>query len=379
MSNMDEQQRQRWRLILGRFAEPSLGGLNTQSGQRLDASLEFLYGREYAGRGVRGTGPEQAGEKGPGSLDPSQLQVPHWLSEVRRLFPKETVEILERDALQRYGLNELLTDAQTLSRLEPNHDLLRTLLTLRGQLRGEVLTVARGIVRHVSEELRRQLRSEMEPILCGRRTRQRSALGRDFDALGTLRRNLHLYDPEQRRVMVEKLLFFSRQRRRLPWTVILCVDQSGSMTDALIHSAIMAGILTALPALKVKLVVFDTQIVDLSEHLDDPLSTLLSVQLGGGTDIGKALRYCEQLIEQPARTVLLLVSDFCEGASVPVMLGTVKRLAEAHVTLLGLAALDEQAVPSYDRSMAQRLTDLGMPCAALTPRRLAEWLLARLS
>lgn len=256
------------------------------------------------------------------------------------------------------------------------------MLALRGHLQGDVLVMVRRIIRQVVEEIRKRLEPQVRQVLSGRLNRQRHspmAVARNFDALGTLRRNLKHYDVERQRLVVEKLFFFQRNSRRLPWDIILCVDQSGSMADSVIHSAVMAGILAGLPALRVKVVVFDTDVVDLSEHAGDPVETLMRVQLGGGTDIGKALRYCSQLLENPQRTVLVLVSDFYEGAPPNELLRTVKQLAEARVTLLGLAALDDQANPNYDRQMATNLAAYGMQIAAMSPQRLAHWLLKVIS
>lgn len=366
---------QRWRLVLGKYADNRLQdglagqGLGKQYG-RMDRTLDYLYGREYQGRGLRKDG---AG----GSLDPSQLTLVNWLGEVRELFPRDTAEVIEKHALDRYGLTELVTDPKTLERLEPNQQLLRTLLSLRGHLKGEVLNVARRIIRQVVEEIRRQLESEVRQALAGRLHRSRHspfAMAQNFDVLGTVRRNLKHFDRERQQLVIEQALFFERNSRRLPWDIILCVDQSGSMVDSVIHSAVMAGILSGLPAFRVKLVVFDTSIVDLSEHASDPVETLLSVQLGGGTDIAQAIRYCTQLVENPHRTILVLVSDFEEGAPAGELVRAVKKLAEARVKLLGLAALDGQAHPSYDKHMAERLAACGMEIAALTPQRLAQWL-----
>lgn len=368
----------RWRLVLGKYAEQRLGGsgsgLQGQAG-RMDRALDYLYGREYKGRGLRG-------EIAPGSLDPSQLTLVNWLNEVRELFPRDTVEVIEKHALDRYGLTELVTDPQTLERLEPNQQLLRTLLTLRGHLKGEVLHLARRIVKQVVDEIRRKLESEVRQALAGRLNRFRHspmAIAQNFDALGTVRKNLKHYDRQRRQIVIEQLRFFERNTRRLPWDIILCVDQSGSMADSVIHSAVMAGILAALPAFRVKIVVFDTNVVDLSEHADDPVETLMRVQLGGGTDIGKAVRYCTQLVENPHRTVLVLVTDFCEGAPPGELVRAVKKLAEARVKLLGLASLDVEANPVYDRAMAERLAACGMEIAALTPQRLAHWLVKVIS
>ncbi|MFJ3054433.1 VWA domain-containing protein [Herbaspirillum sp. NPDC087042] len=366
----------RWRLVLGKYADQGLqqGALSGHAA-RLDAALEFLYGREYLGRGLRG-------DTGPGSLDASQPTLVTWLGEVRELFPNDTVEVIEKHALDRYGLTELITDPKTLERLEPNQQLLRTLLTLRGHLKGEVLNVARRIIRQVVEELRAKLEPEVRMALAGRLNRFRHspmAMAQNFDVMGTIRRNLKHYDTQRQQIVIEQLRFFERNNRRLPWDIILCVDQSGSMADSVIHSAVMAGILAGLPAFRVKIVVFDTSVVDLSGHADDPVEMLMRVQLGGGTHIAQAVRYCGQLVENPHRTVFVLVSDFCEGAPPGELLREVAKLAEARVKTLGLAALDGQAHPSYDRQMAERLAACGMEIAALTPQRLAHWLVKVIS
>jgi Mg-chelatase subunit ChlD len=367
----------RWRLILGRFAEKNLPptALSARAA-RLERALDYLYAREYAGRGVR-----DKSERG-GSLDPSQLNIPQWLSEVRELFPHETVEIVQRHALDRYGMTELITDPHVLDKLTPNMELLKLVLTFRGLMKGEVINVARRIIREVVAELRRKLENEIRRTLWGRLNRFRHSpmkVAQNFDWRQTIRRNLKYYDPERQRLVAQQLYFFARVERRLPWAVILCIDQSGSMASSVIHSAVMAGILSALPSLRVHLVAFDTSIVDLTGYVDDPVEVLMSVQLGGGTDIGQALAYCEGLVTNPHRTVLILVSDFAEGASPARLLGTCGRLREAGVRLLGLAALDEAAHPAYDVHMAEQLAAQGMEIAALTPRRLAEWLTKALS
>jgi Mg-chelatase subunit ChlD len=362
----------RWRLVLGKYAEKQLSCSMSAQDLRRECALDYLYNREYRGRGVR-----EQGKKGPGSLDPSQLTVPGWLNEVRELFPKETIEVIEKHALDRYGMTELITDPEVLEKLEPNWELLKTILTFRRGMNEKVLGVARRIIREVVEEIKRKLEQEVRRSLWGRRNRfQRSPIkvAQNLDWRSTIHKNLKYYDRERKRLIVRDVRFFSRIERQLPWDLILCVDQSGSMAGSVIHSAIMAGILTQLQSLRVSLVVFDTSVVDLSDRVDDPIEILLSVQLGGGTDIGQALSYCGQLIRNPHRTILVLISDFCEGAPVERLLSASRQLKEAGVKLLGLASLDEVANPAYDIQMAERLAVTGMEIAALTPKRFAEWL-----
>lgn len=370
----------RWRLVLGRFAEDGLpGSLGGDGGyERMDRMLDYLYGREYAGRGVRATGGQPpGGGSRSGSLDPSQLSVPDWIREVRELFPQETCEVITRHALDRYGLTELVTDPETLRRLEPNYELLKALLTFRGLMKGEALELARRIIRDVVEDLRRRLATEVRQALWGRlnrRRRSRFKSASNLDVWRTIRANLRHYDSRRKRLVVQDVHFFSRVERHLPWHIIMAVDCSGSMLDSVIHSAVMAGIFKGLPSLRVRLVAFDTAVVDLTEAAGDPTEVLMSVQLGGGTDIGGALAYCASLVDQPTRTILVVVTDFCEGGSLAPMLATIKRLRGEGVRVLGLAALDQQAQPSYDRATAEACVEAGAEVAALTPRRLAEWL-----
>ena len=367
----------RWRLVLGKYARDQINpGLSVEQ-QRIENALDFLYSREYKGRGVR-----DAEDLGSGSLDPTQLTIPRWLSEVRELFPKETVAVIEKHALDRYNLTELVTDPEILRRLEPSFELVKILLTFRGHLEGEVLNEARRVIRSVIEEIKQRLMTEVHRAFSGRRNRFQHSnvkIAQNLDWRGTIRKNLKNFDTQRKQIAIEQVLFFSRIQRRLPWRIILCIDQSGSMASSVIYSAVMAGILNGLPLINVKLVVFDTSVVDLSGHIEDPVELLLSVQLGGGTNIGQAMQYCEQLVEDPHRTIVVLISDFCEGAPPRALLASCQRFREGGVRLLGLAALDETASPSYDVHMAEMLAAQGMDIAALTPKRFAEWLAKTIS
>ncbi len=368
-----EEAARRWRLVLGRYAASSLATELHGRGVRIDRALEFLYGREYEDRGMRAQ---------PGSLGPSQLTIPEWLDDVRELFPREVVEVVERHALHRYGLTELVTDPRTLEKLEPNTDLLKTLLSLRRQLAAPVLGAVRDVIRTVVDEIRARIESDVRRALSGRRNRLRHGLDRlrqNFDAQGTIRANLRNFDQARRRLVIERAKFFERNRRRVPWQIILCVDQSASMADSVIHSAVMAGIFSSLPSLRVSLVAFDTSVVDLTEHVSDPVEVLMGIQLGGGTDIAKAMRFCEGLVDVPARAVVVLISDFAEGGSPDALVQSCRRLREARARLLGLASLDRDAMPVHDHAIAQRLAEAGMEIASLTPKNLAAWLVTVIS
>ncbi|MBQ3302031.1 MAG: VWA domain-containing protein [Eggerthellaceae bacterium] len=367
-----EKHLRRWRVILGRYAsQPLVRAPFSGDDWKLDQTLEYLYGREYEGRGLaRPSG-------GGGSLDPSQLRAVEWLTRSRKMFPREVFERMQTQAIERYQLKELLSDPAVLRSLDPTPGLAKALLGMRGRLSGQMRDAVRETIQKTVDEITRKLRTDFTNALMGRRNRMRRSLiksAQNFDARATIRANLRHYDMGSRRLVIERPQFNARVKRHLPWDIILCVDQSGSMSDSVIYSAVIAGIMSSLPAVRVKLVVFDTSIVDLSHLAHDPVEVLLTVQLGGGTDIGSAVRYCEKLVGNPQRTVLALISDFEEGAAPAALLAAVKRLAEARVTLLGLAALDEATQPVYDRRIAQCLADRGMHVAALTPTHFAQWL-----
>lgn len=363
----------RWRLILGRYAaQPLSQAAFSPDDWRLDQALDGLYGREYEGRGLE-NGPPGRG----GSLDPSQLRAIDWLTRTRKLFPREVFERMQSQAIERYGMTELLNSPEVLRSLPPTPGLAKALLAMRGRLSAQMRDAVREVIRKTVDEITRKLKNDFVNALTGRRNRMRRSFlksAQNFDAPATIRANLKHYDRERRQLVIERPYFNARIKRNLPWDVVLCVDQSGSMMDSVIYSAVIAGIMSALPAVRVRLVVFDTSVVDLSHLAHDPVEVLLTVQLGGGTDIGRAVRYCETLITNPRRTVFTLISDFEEGAQPTALLAAIGRLAEARVTLLGLAALDDAANPVYDGQMAQRLASKGMHVAALTPTHFAQWL-----
>ena len=312
-----------------------------------------------------------------GGTEKSRLTAATWITKIRKLFPKETVEILERHALERYQLKELLTDREVLEKLEPNQELLKTILQLKHLMKGEALEAARRIVRKVAEEIAEKLRQDIRRSLLG--TLDRSSASpvksiRNLDMKKTIRKNLQHYDREQKRLMLEQVYFSSRTRKFSQWRVVIAVDESGSMLDSVIYSAVMAGIFAKLPMLDTRLVIFDTQVVDLSAHLDDPVETLMSIQLGGGTFIAGALRYCEPLIEDPYKTMVVLVSDLCEGGSLSGLLSVSRGIIESGAKLICLTALDMEANPVYDRRTAEQLADLGAYVGAMTPEALGDFM-----
>jgi Mg-chelatase subunit ChlD len=364
---------QRWRLVLGRPADELTGGagLGGAAAAR-DAALDWLYQRDgdLDRRGIRRGGDEA-----------SVLTTVDWLDDIHRLFPRETIERLERDAVERYEITDVVTDPAVLERIEPNATLLKAVLRTKHLMNPQVLALARRIVEAVVRRLVEQLATEVRQAFGGARSRTPSRRARvaDFDVRRTIRENLRHYQPDERRVLVERALFRSRTRRHLDrWQVVLVVDQSGSMAGSVIHSAVTAACLWGLPGVQTHLVAFDTAVVDLTADVDDPVELLMKVQLGGGTDIARAVDYAAQLIEQPRRAIVAVVTDFYEGGDPARLVRTVKGLVEQGTHVLGLAALDEDANPSFDRDLAQRLADVGAHVGAMTPGELAGFVAERI-
>ena len=371
-SDDKEKNGKRWRLILGHYADEALGKAAFDAHDlKVERTLDYLYRREYQRRGLKQEGGRH------GSLDQSQLTAVNWLNQARKLFPSSTFERMQSQAIERYEISHLFNDPQALQAMEPTPALAKALLSLRGRMNEETREAVRDIIRKVVDEILRTLRPTFTNALTGRRNRFRRspvASSQNFDWRATIAANLKHFDREKNRLVIETPHFNSRMQRHMPWDVILCVDQSASMSSSVMYAAVCASILAALPAVRVSLFVFDTQVVDLSHLAHDPVDVLMTVQLGGGTNIAKAMQYCEQQVQNPKRTIVTLISDFEEGGALNRLLSCVQRMHSQQITLLGLAALDDAAQPVYDTAIGQKLADRGMHVAALTPEHFAQWL-----
>ena len=366
------EQKIRWRLVLGTSAEQALGCPLEGRAAAQDQALAYLYDREYGrGRNVRRSDERR------GSLGESNLTVPDWINAVHSLFPRRTIERIEKDALERYQVQEMVTNPDLLSRAQPSMTLLKAVLHTKHLMNQEVLAIARTMVRRVIQDLMEKLARPVQSVFLGavdRRRRSSLRVARNFDARTTIRRNLSHYDPASQRLFIQTPHFYSRIRRQTDrWQIIILVDESGSMANSVIHAAVTASIFFGIKALRTHLCLFDTSVVDVTADCSDPVETIMKVQLGGGTDIGQALAYASQLVEQPRKTIVVLITDFFEGGPLQRLFATVKGLIEQGVTLLGLAALDEEAEPNYDRRVAEEIVALGGHVAAMTPGDLAEW------
>jgi hypothetical protein len=366
----------RWRALLGRERAEQhglaagLAGTDANADvaelERAGELLDFLFADKggKAGKGRRG-----------GSGPSDGLTVSSWVDQVRELFPHSAREVLEAELVRRRGLAELLQRPDVLERIEPTAELVKTLLTHRELLNEETRVLARKIIDQVVAELRERLKLQVEAALVGALRRDRHSprqVPRNLDIKTTVRRNLQHWDEARERLLVERLYFHAAEKKQRPWHIIIAVDQSGSMLDSAIYSAVMASIFAELPSMRTSLFLFDTRIADLSDQVGQPVDVLMKVQLGGGTDIAQAVAYAGTLVREPARSILVLITDFYEGGDPVALVRNVADLSEAGVRCVGLAALGYDARPQYDKPTANRCRKVGMDVLACTPERLAD-------
>ena len=367
---------QRWRLILGKTAEESLRGVRTLPGAILGGELAEIDGALDAIYAIEEEKPEEQGARSAG-LGASAPRLAKWLGDIRSYFPRDVVAVIQQDAIERKGLRQLLFEPETLGQVTPSVELVGTLMSLKGMIPERTKETARLVVRAVVDEIMRKLRSAIESSIRGALDRSRHSPLRSLPNLDwrrTIGANLRNYLPERRTVIPESLYFWARQHRRKEWNVIVCMDQSGSMAESVVYGAVMGAILASLPALETHVVVFDTEVVDLTEQCSDPVDLLFGVQLGGGTDINRAVAYCQGLVHDPRKTLFILITDLCEGGNGAELLRRLDDLAESGVRALTLLALSDSGVPSFNEAMAKGVRALGVPCFGCTPGLLPELL-----
>jgi hypothetical protein len=329
--------------------------------RRIDAALGALYDRGEPGTRTSGRA---------GGLGRSKPSVMRWLGDIRRYFPTPVVQVLQRDAVERLDLRQLLLEPELLGSVEPDIHLVTLLVELNRHLPDETRATARQVIAHVLADLERRLSDHTRQAVRGalsRSARTRRPRPGDIDWPTTISANLRHWIPEHRTVVPERLVGHGRRQRSLARDVIIAVDQSGSMADSVVYASLFGGVLAQLPALRTSFVAFDTAVTDLTAHLHDPVEVLFGVQLGGGTDIANALTYCQRLIERPRETVLFLVSDLFEGGNAELMRRRVGELTEAGVQVIVLLALSDEGTPAHDHDHASALVAVGATVVSSTP------------
>ncbi|MFG2818908.1 VWA domain-containing protein [Kitasatospora sp. NPDC048365] len=358
----------RWRLVLGGEADGTGCRLSGRDAA-MDGALAALYRGGESGGEARSRSARSAG------LGGSAPQVARWLGDIREYFPTSVVQLMQQDAITRLGLDRLLLEPEMLEAVEPDVHLVGTLLSLKHALPETTRESARAVVGKVVAELERRLADRTRSTLGGaldRSARVNRPRHRDIDWGRTIRANLKNYLPDagpdgRGTVVPERLVGYARAQRAVKKDVILCIDQSGSMAASVVHSAVFGAVLASMHSLDTRLVVFDTSVVDLTEQLDDPVDVLFATRLGGGTDINRALAYCQSKITRPSETVVVLISDLYEGGIRNEMLKRVAAMKASGVQFIALLALSDEGAPAYDHSHAAALAALGAPAFACTP------------
>jgi hypothetical protein len=372
---------EKWRLILGKTAEESLrlaggcaGGQALLEGPlaEIDEALGMIYE-------VEEEKPDPSGKPRSAGLGKSAPKLAKWLGDIRTYFSRDVVKVIQQDAIERKGLKQLLFEPETLGEVTPSVELVGTLMSLKGMIPDRTKETARQVVRAVVEEILKRLRSGMEQAVRGALDRSRHSPLRslpNMDWRRTIAKNLKNYDRKRKRIVPETFHFWARQHRRKEWNVIVCMDESGSMAESVVYGSVMGAILASLPALETHVVVFDTEVVDLTPQLSDPVELLFGVQLGGGTDINRAVKYCQGLITDPRKTLFILITDLFEGGNQAELVRRLEEMAGSGVRGVTLLALNDGGAPSYDESLAKKVRALGFPCFACTPNRLPDLLAA---
>jgi len=363
---VDEEKARRWRLVLGGGDADGTGAQLSTSDAGMDAALSALYDSDGTGGASGGRG---------GDLGSSSPRVARWLGDIRRYFPSSVVQVMQADAIERLGLQRLLLEPEMLDAVEPDVHLVGTLLSLGRVMPEASRRTARAVVGKVVEDLRRRIEQKTRSAVNGalnRASRTSRPRHRDIDWDRTIRANLKHYQPDLHTVVPERLVGYGRRTNAVKRDIVLCVDQSGSMATSVVYAGVFASVLASLPAVRTSLVVFDTAVVDLSDRLADPVDVLFGTQLGGGTDINRALAYAQGLISRPRDTVLVLISDLFEGGSAEQMLRRVAALTAAGVRVVVLLALNDEGAPEYDHAHAAALAALGVPAFACTPDAFPE-------
>ncbi len=374
-TSIDQEQLRRWRLILGKDSQENLsamcsGGMELSSDQLLmDEALAAIYDESEEAT--------QSRQRSAG-LGASAPRLAKWLGDIRTYFTEDVVTVIQQDAIQRKGMDQLLFEPEMLKNVQPNVQLVGTLMSLRGRIPERTKETARMVVRAVVEKIKLALEQKIRQAVMGALNRnEHSPIPHvnSIDWKWTIGRNLKNYNADLKRIIPERVYFYSRSQRTNNWTVIVDMDQSGSMADSVVYGAVCGSIFASLPALNTRVVAFDTEVVDLTEQCgDDPVDMLFGVQLGGGTDINKSVGYCEQFITDPSRTLFILITDLFEGGNQAQLVRRMGDLVASGVRAICLLALSDSGVPCFDEGLARKLAALGIPCFGCTPQKLPDLL-----
>ena len=376
--DIDIEQLKRWRLVLGQGAHDALSGMCPGGPGAMNLSAEQIEMDEALAAIYDETeGDAESGKRSAG-LGASAPKLSKWLGDIRTYFTEDVVTVIQQDAVERKGMEHLLFEPEMLKNVQPNVQLVGTLMSLGGRIPERTKETARMVVRSVVEKIRLSLEQPIRQAVMGALNRNEHTPIPNVSSIDwkwTIGRNLKNYNADLGTIVPERVWFYSRAQKTNNWTVIVDMDQSGSMADSVVYGAVCGSIFASLPALDTRVVAFDTEVVDLTEKCgDDPVDMLFGVQLGGGTDINKSVAYCEQFITDPSRTLFVLLTDLYEGGNEAQLVRRMNDMVESGVRAICLLALSDSGTPYYDDRLARKLAALGIPCFGCTPQKLPELL-----
>lgn len=371
---MTDNKLKRWRLILGHHADADLnkmsehGSLGLSTDQlAMDAALAAIYDETAEGGSAKGKGAGLGG---------SAPRISRWLGDIRTYFQEDVVAVIQNDAIERKGLTQLLHEPEVLKQVTPDIQLVGTLMSLSGKIPEKTKETARMVIQTVVDQIKDILEQKLRQAVSGalnRREHSPIPHVNSIDWKRTISRNMRHYNQDLQLLIPERFYFYSRAKKQNDWTVIVALDQSGSMADSVVYGAVTGSIFASLPALDTRMVAFDTEVVDLTEACgDDPVDMLFGVQLGGGTDINKAVKYCQQHITNPEKTLFILITDLMEGGNEAQLVRRLQTMHDDGVKTLCLLALADSGVPWYDERLAKKLGKIGIPSFGCTPNLLPD-------
>lgn len=370
----------RWRLILGGDEADGTGCSLEGKDAGIDAALSALYDFE---RKKKFEYEEKDNKKvGRGA---SQPNIARWLGDIRQYFPQSVVQVIQNDALKQPELQrKLMFEPEILAQATPDIHLLATLMELGKMIPEKTKDTARQVVRQVVEDLMSKLEQKTIQAVSGalnKSVRNRRPRYNEINWDATIRKNLKHYQTEYKTIIPETRIGYGRKNKKSLKDIVLCMDQSGSMGSSVVYTGIFGAVMASLPTIKTHMVVYDTEVVDLTEDLKNPVDLLFGVQLGGGNDTNKALTYCQTLITKPDDTIFILITDLYEGGGEPErrMRQRMEELVQAGVQLIVILALGDDGSPSYERGNAQFLAKLGVPVFACTPDLFPDMMAAAIS
>jgi hypothetical protein len=374
---IDKEKLVKWRLLLGDSVDEKINSINgelplSEEQKIMDQALSSIYDN---------TGGKFEYSKKSASTNAGRVS--KWLSDIREIFREDVVSVIQNDAIEKKGLKSLLFEPEVFNNIQPNIELVGTLMSMRGMIPEKAKDNARLLIRKVVDEIRKKLENEIRQSVVGALNRRKHSPMPDIKNIDwkyTINKNIKNFNSELERIIPDRFYFFSKNSVFNNYHIIIDMDQSGSMADSIVYGSIMGSIISSIPAVKTRVVAFDTEIVDLTEQCgNDPVEMIFGIQLGGGTDINKSVAYCEKFIENPSRTILFILSDLIEGGNQSSLLRRLENLYHSQVKVICLLALTDRGTPSYDEDMAKKISKMGIPCFACTPGLLPSLLDAAIS